>query len=143
MEKYKLLLEIIREDESLTAQYAAIVAKHESARDFNAYAAELCELAHSKGYDLAVEDIVSATQAKGEMTEEQLENVSGGGSKGALCWFKRKGDLETRGQNSHYCECANKGGFFCTWAGCQCHGESRCQNGWHRVTKDYIKVGCV
>lgn len=143
MEKYKLIMEKIGEDDSLAEQYAAIVAKHEPTRDISAFAAEISELARSKGFDLAAEDILSAPQAKGEMTEEQLENVSGGGAWWAPCIYS----LDCHFKNitvkkdefgRHWGTCPRADRVECSYFGCRCWETSHCKGGWHKCHPDGI-----
>ena len=135
--------EKIKNDPALKAKYEAILKKHEAAKDRDAAAAELSEFACSEGFDATPDGILSAFAPKGEIGEEELEAVSGGGA-GILCAFcinivkLRHGPvLSLPGEPDKYHRlCAHNGDILCTWIGCMCHSTRDCVNGYHRCAEN-------
>jgi len=75
-----------------------------------------------------------------EITQELLEDATGGGSPLALCWFKHNGIVWTEKpvlRNGDYWGlCTKRGTANCTFALCRCHGTSNCVDGWHKCKED-------
>jgi predicted ribosomally synthesized peptide with nif11-like leader len=138
--------EKIKGDPALKAKYEAVLKKHEAAKDRDAVAAELVGLARAEGFDATPDGILSAFAPKGEISEEELEAVSGGGSAMALCAYQvsrnnypdKKGPaLHIPGAPEHqyHSLCYHSGDFRCTWFLCCCHGTDRCVDGYHECDK--------
>ena len=139
----ELFFEKIKSNPALREQYEDVLKKHEASKDRNAAAAELSLLARAEGYDATPGGILSAFAPSGEIGEQELEAVSGGGSQFAFCAFAGKrffitathhDGVERRydGNPPFQIECPHKGDIVCTWLGCRCHGTDHCKNGWHR-----------
>ena len=130
-------------DPALREKYDAVLKKHEATKDRDAVAAELAELAKAEGFNIPADEILNIPLEKGEISEEQLEKVSGGGSGWALCMFGFRGNFgnpkegdypngpaEKRG-SGYVAKCGFSGTAVCTWAGCRCWSTSHCTGGYH------------
>jgi|GEM_PF-4837108 len=84
-----------------------------------------------------------------ELTEEQLDEASGGGSGLALCIFEAslphdaEGDRGNKnsiayddGAGGYVSYCGNSGSTFCNWVLCRCWKTSHCKNGMHICDKN-------
>jgi hypothetical protein len=132
--------EKIKSNPALKKKYEAILKKHEAAKDRDAVAAELAELARAEGFAATPGGVLSALAPKGEISEEELEAISGGGSPMALCLFAVFDSMGRHGpmieiydvSGSHKRLCSHSGDLLCTWVGCACHGDINCcRSGYH------------
>ena len=124
----------------LREKYLAVIAKHENTRNRDALAAELSEFARSEGFDIAPKEMLSAFAPKGEIGEQELENVSGGGSGAALCLYSSdtlRSKITVRSVDGGYeGRCPSVIGLGCNWVLCRCWGTSHCKDGWHKCNED-------
>jgi len=137
--------EKIKSDPALKAKYEAILKKHEAAKDRDAVAAELTELARSEGFDTTPNGVLSAFAPKGEIGEEELESVSGGGTGTAWCVYSLSALMgyvtSIRPADGAYEGlCSDSGTMLCTWMGCRCWGTSHCKDGWHKCHNDGMYI---
>ena len=142
MEKNKL--ELLCMDKEFKAQYDAILEKHSATKDREAAMAEIAELAATKGVTLDKTNIYEVdSKGKTELSEENLEEVSGGGSRLAMCLFTFRWDIgqgstsEPRKRGySFESRCGAHLGIGCNWALCRCHNTEHCRDGWHECNED-------
>ena len=133
--------EKIKSDPALKAKYEAILKKHEAAKDMDAVASELAELARAEGFAATPGGVLSALAPKGEISEQELEAVSGGGTGTAWCVYSvcavvgNVASIRPAG-SGHEGLCPSSGAILCSWVGCRCWATSHCKDGWHKCQKD-------
>jgi len=141
--------EKLNSDSALREKYDAVIKKHETTRDRDAVAAELAELAKAEGFNIPANEILNIPHEKGEISEEELEKVSGGGSGWALCmfdvgpiifsdtYFKRGANGPPIKQGNKYVSlCYMSGTTYCTWVGCRCWGTKHCKDRHHECDEN-------
>ena len=142
MNHVKVFLEKIENDENLKEKYDEIINKHLVSRDKDAVAEELTQLAIKEGFEVTSSDIINAFTidfAKGELTQEQLESVSGGGSGLSICAYDVSIILhgvssdrrETNVKGVWETLCTYHKNLVCSWAGCRCWGTKHCKDSYH------------
>ena len=132
MDQIKLFIEKARSDAGLMAQLEKMRLRDATVDEYIALAAEY-------GFTITQADYENAMTVNmpksGEITEEQLEDVSGG----ILvvsdeCWFKDSGEYRYfthAGENRVRARCTERCTLFL--AICGCRGWSACVDGWHEV----------
>ena len=126
-------------------QIEEIIKKHEAAQDRTAAEQELEALAKENG--ITVNELfggVLPQSESGELSEEQLEDVSGGGFPFALCLFDIAANSEKPKsldgliithdweEGIRYIrKCPGHDADCCNWLMCRCHGTRHCYRGWH------------
>ena len=146
----KIKIELLCVDEEFKAQYDAILEKHSATKDREAAMAEISELAATKGVTLDKANLYEVdAKGKTELSEESLEEISGGGSGLALCMFEIMWDTGKQkglygdgpfvrkcddGTYETYCESHYK--TLCSWLGCRCYKTNHCDGTWHKCNED-------
>jgi len=134
-------------------QIEAIIKKHEDIQDRTAAEQELKALAKENG--ITVNKLLGGVLPEsktGELSEEQLEEVSGGGSGLAMCVFdyrnlsgsnyqgpiNRKDTFawrdthSKRGDSDYVRPCSSRNeSIMCNWLMCRCYNTSHCDNYYH------------
>ena len=142
MNQAKVFLEKIENDENLKEKYDEIINKHQISRNKDALADDLTKLANEEGFEVTSADIIAAFTtdfAKGKLTEEQLESVSGGGWGLSICAYDASVILhgvssdrrETNVKGVWETLCTYHKNLVCSWAGCRCWGTKHCKNSYH------------
>ena len=141
--------EKVNSDPALREKYDAVLKKHEATKDRDAVAAELAELAKAEGFNISPDEVLNIPLEKGEISEEQLESISGGGSGWALCMFDAGpilfADIDfkrvangppIKHGNKYVSFCYASGSALCTWAGCRCWGTKHCKDSHHECDEN-------
>ena len=146
MEKNKL--ELLCMDKEFKAQYDAILEKHSATKDREAAMAEIAELAATKGITLDKTNIYEVdSKGKTELSEENLEEISGGGSGLALCIFEVMWDTGNQdplevgmrkvADGTYEALCfARTNVYLCNWIACRCYKTNHCNATFHKCNED-------
>ena len=116
----------------------------------DADAGEYVTLAAEHGFSITEDEINSmkSRPLNCEVSEEDLEKVSGGGSGLAACmfvtaWLSAKvvpnasplGKVKKIG-NDYWRECPSQDTWICNWFMCRCCSTSHCKDYWHKCNEN-------
>ena len=133
MEELRAFIEKIGLDNELKAKVEALGEKANQPD-------EVITLAAEYGFTVTIEDCEQelAKTESGELDEEELKAIAGGGSfSESICWFRPSGNTD-KSENYILLHCDHDCYTFLSGGYCGCHGTDNCQNKWHRVDNDRI-----
>ena len=137
MEQLKLFIEKAKTDAGLLAKLDELGMQQDAAE-------KISQLGGENGFTFTADDVagyMSGSKRTGQMNEEELEQVAGGGWGLSLCIYSTEflaGRIKTIKQEGPVFLglCSQRGKTVCTFFGCRCWGKDVCKNGWHKCEPD-------
>jgi len=133
MEQIKLFLEKAQSDSELAAKLEEMRVKDAGVEEFIILAVE-------HGFTITKEELEQPPKVSGELSEEQLEDITGGKTNGSNCWFVLSGTQSASSKRNNRFLCNNRTRCRFYQDRCKCFGMETCDNGKHSTNTSCTSI---